>query len=138
MMMIWMVLTSIFVSTASDVNVFDESVIACTAKEKEKNCVLALCGSKSQAWVGHVIFAQRGRSGDVNDFLKSPEAFKSKIKKQTLKEIFGKADRMSTLAGHLDLDNKKQQWSAYVEGQFEKNLDKMETRKFSLKEIYGK
>lgn len=133
-----MVFISIFFSSASDVNVFDESAIACTAKEKEKNCVLALCGSKSQGWVGHMILAQRGRAGDVNDFLKNPDAFIGKTKKQTLKEIFGKADRMSTLAGHLELDNKKQQWSAYVEGQFEKNLDKMETRKFSLKEIYGK
>lgn len=133
-----MVFNFIFVSAASDVNVFDESAIACTAKEKEKNCVLALCGSKSQGWVGHVILAQRARTGDVNDFLKNPEGFNSKIKKQTLKEIFGKADRMSTLAGHLELDYKKQQWSAYVEGQFEKNLEKMETRKFSLKEIYGK
>ena len=133
-----MVFNLIFFSSASDVNVFDESAIACTAKEKEKNCVLALCGSKSQGWVGQVILAQRGRTGDVNDFLKSPDAFNSKIKKKTLKEIFGKVDRMSTLAGHLEFDSKRQEWSAYVEGQFEKNLDKMENRKFLLKEIYGK
>ncbi len=137
-MMIWMVFISIFVSSASDLSVFDESAIACTAKEKEKKCALALCGSKLQGWVGHVILAQRGRTGDVNDFLKNPDAFSGKIKKKTLKEVFGKAGRMSTLAGHLEFDYKKQQWSAYVEGQFEKNLDKMETRKFLLKEIYGK
>jgi hypothetical protein len=137
-MMIWMIFSLIFLSSANDLGVFDESAIACSQKDVEKKCALVLCGSKLESWVGHLVVAQRGQKGDVNDFLKEPANFSSRIKKKTLKEIFNNSEKMSTLAGHLEFDKKKQEWSAYVEGQFEKNLDKMEKRLYPLKGIYDK
>ena len=136
--MMCMVLSFIMISSANDVNVFDESDIPCSTREKEKKCALVLIGSKQGRWVGHAVLEQRGQKGDVNDFLKNPDAFKGKIKKQTLKKVFGKEDRMSTLAGHLELDKKTQEWIAHLEGQFKKTLSMPEQRKFPLKGIYEK